>query len=146
MSEVHMPEWELTDSPADGDISAIGSALAAFNHIDVGPSERRGLALLLRGDDGTVIGGLYGYTGWGWLYVQYLFVPERLRGRGLAGRMLAAAEQEAKERGCHGAWIDTFNPEALRIYQRQGFQIFGSLAEFPAGRSRHFLQKRFDLV
>jgi hypothetical protein len=59
----------------------------------------------------------------------------------MAGKILAKAEEEATARGCHGAWIDTFNPHALRAYQRQGYQIFGELPDFPRGRTRTFLQK-----
>lgn len=59
----------------------------------------------------------------------------------MAGKILALAEEEAAARGCHGAWIDTFNPLALRSYQRQGYEIFGELPEFPKGRTRTFLRK-----
>jgi GNAT superfamily N-acetyltransferase len=73
--------------------------------------------------------------------VQWLWVDEKLRGRNMAGRMLDAAEQEAAARGCHGAWIDTFNPTALMVYQRHGYRPFGKLPNFPKGRDRVFLQK-----
>ena len=69
-------------------------------------------------------------------------MPESLRGQGMAGKLLDAAEAEASARGCFGAWIDTFNPQALKAYQRQGYAIFGELPDFPAGRSRFFLQKK----
>jgi GNAT superfamily N-acetyltransferase len=136
------PQLDLTDAPSDGDLAIIMSGLTAFNTADVGPSERRSLAVFIRDDAGKVIGGMFGYTGWDWLFTQWLFIPESLRGRGMAGRLLATAEAEAIARGCHGAWIDTFNPQALRAYQRQGYVIFGELADFPPGRSRTFLQKR----
>jgi predicted GNAT family acetyltransferase len=55
--------------------------------------------------------------------------------------MLAAAEVEAKARGCHGAYIDTFNPVALKVYRRAGYVPFGELRDFPKGRTRTFLQK-----
>ena len=55
--------------------------------------------------------------------------------------MLAAAEAEARDRGCHAAYIDTFNPVALKIYQRAGYVPFGALEDFPIGRTRTFLQK-----
>jgi len=87
-------------------------------------------------------GGISGYTAWGWLYVQWLWVDEKLRGQGTAGRMLEAAEREAVARGCHGALIDTFSPVAAKTYERQGYQPFGTLADFPVGRSRIFLQKQ----
>jgi predicted GNAT family acetyltransferase len=73
--------------------------------------------------------------------VQWLWLDDGLRGKGMAGRMLDMAEIEAVKRGCHGAYIDTFNPVALRVYERQGYVPFGELADFPKGRTRTFLQK-----
>ncbi len=51
------------------------------------------------------------------------------------------AEDEARARSCHGAYIDTFNPIALKTYERAGYVPFGKLDDFPKGRSRTFLQK-----
>ena len=136
------PQLDLTDEPADADMAVIMSGLTGFNTADVGPPGRRPLAVLIRDEDGSVVGGTLGSTAWGWLYIQWLFVPERLRGQGLAGKLLSLAETEAVARGCNGAWIDTFNPQALRAYQRQGYVIFGELTDFLPGRNRTFLQKR----
>jgi GNAT superfamily N-acetyltransferase len=136
-----MPQLELTATPSPDDLAVIGETLTAFNHADVGPADRRTLAVLIRDEDGTVVGGLSGYTAWGWLFTQLLFVPENQRGIGLAGRLLTMAEQEAASRGCHGAWIDTFSPTALKAYLKQGYEIFGELPEFPKGRTRTFLRK-----
>ena len=134
--------FEITDAPPAEALEAIGQGLTAFNAADVGPSERRPLAVLVGGPEAEgKRGGLCGYTAWGWLFVQWLWLPEDLRGQGLAGRLLAAAEKEARRRGCHGAWIDTFNPHALGAYKRQGYEIFGELPDFPAGRTRTFLKK-----
>lgn len=132
---------ELTAAPSDDDLAAIGSGLAAFNEADVGASGRIPLAVVLRGTGGAVAGGLSGYTAWGWLYVQWLWLSEPMRGRGWAGKMLALAEAEARARGCHGAYIDTFNPVALASYTRAGYAPFGALPDFPMGRRRVFLSK-----
>lgn len=132
---------ELTGSPAAEDLAALGARLSAFNDRDVGPSQRQAIAVFLRGDDREILAGISGYTAWGWLYVQWLWVDESLRGRGIAGRMLEAAEREARSRGCHGALIDTFSPVAEKTYRRQGYEVFGELPDFPIGRSRLFLKK-----
>lgn len=139
-----MMKIDVTDTPSESELAAISEGLTAFNAIDVGPSGRQPLAVLIRADAGKTIGGISGYTAWGWLFTQWLFVPETLRGQGMAGKLLDAAEQEASARGCFGAWIDTFNPQALKAYQRQGYAIFGELPDFPAGRSRFFLQKKLS--
>lgn len=137
---------EVTATPAETDLAFVGMRLSAFNTDDVGPSGHQGLAVLARDEAGAVVAGLSGYTAWGWLYVQRLWVDEAWRGRGMAGRMLAAAEAEAEARGCHGAWIDTFSPVAEAVYCRQGYEPFGRLADFPVGRSRVFLQKRLTSI
>ena len=136
-----MTQLDMTASPLPEDLAAISEGLTAFNEADVGPSERQALAILIRDIDGKVIGGLSGYTAWGWLFTQWLFIPETLRGEGMAGKLLSQAEQEARTRGCHGAWIDTFSPVARKAYMRQGYEIFGELPEFPKGRTRTFLRK-----
>jgi GNAT superfamily N-acetyltransferase len=131
----------LTAAPSVDELAAISGGLAAFNDADAGAANRVPLALLVRDPAGGVVGGLSGYTAWGWLYVQWLWLDARLRGQGLAARLLADAEAEARARGCHGAWIDTFNPVALKVYVRAGYTPFGELEDFPAGRSRTFLRK-----
>lgn len=132
----------VSDSPLPEELKVIGERLAAFNEADVGPADRRPLVVVVRDASGGMTGGISGYTAWGWLYVQWLWVGEAVRGEGLAGRMLAVAEDEARRRGCHGSYIDTFNPVALRVYQRGGYAPFGALEDFPQGRTRTFLQKR----
>ncbi|HEV7346456.1 MAG TPA: GNAT family N-acetyltransferase [Devosia sp.] len=131
----------VSGNPSADDLAALGDGLAQFNEADVGPADRQALAVLLHQSDGTLAGGLLGYTAWGWFYVQWLWLSEAQRGQGWAGRMLEAAEDEARRRGCHAAYIDTFNPVALRVYQRHGYAVFGSLPDFPRGRTRSFLQK-----
>ncbi len=132
----------VTSTPSAQELEAIGGALAAFNEGDVGPAGRMPLAVVVRDGRGEVAAGLSGYTAWGWLYVQWLWVSEAQRGHGLAGRMLESAETEARKRGCHGSYIDTFSPVALRTYHRAGYLPFGVLEDFPLGRTRTFLQKK----
>jgi GNAT superfamily N-acetyltransferase len=136
------PGLTVTDSPGEDDLRTIATSLTAFNEAEVGPGNRTPLAVLDRDADGTLIAGISGFTAWGWLFVQLLFVHERARGEGRAARMLEAAEHEARRRGCHGAWIDTFNPVALKVYMRAGYEPFGTLEDFPYGRTRTFLRKR----
>lgn len=136
----------VTATPSPDDLATIGEGLAAFNDGDVGPAGRTPLAVLSRDGAGALRGGLAGYTAWGWLYVQWLWLTADSRGRGLAGKMLAAAEAEAKQRGCHGAYIDTFSPVALKAYVRAGYVPFGSLPDFPRGRTRTFLSKSLERV
>ena len=136
-----MTNFTVTATPTAAELETIGGNLTAFNESDIGPADRLALAVLLRNEAGTVLAGISGYTAWGWLYVQWLWVAESERGQGVAGKMLVAAEGEARKRGCHASYIDTFNPVALKTYERAGYVPFGKLDDFPKGRTRTFLQK-----
>jgi len=131
----------VLDKPATDELDIIGERLTAFNTGDVGPADKQALIVAVRDENAKLLAGISGYTAWGWLYIQWLWVDDSLRGQNMASRMLEAAEDEAARRGCHGAYIDTFNPTALKVYQRQGYKPFGELPDFPKGRTRTFLSK-----
>ncbi len=132
----------LSDTVPDEARDAIRDAILAHNDRMLGPTDRRDLMIPIRDGEGKVEGGLVGYTGRGWLYVTLLYIPERLRGRGLAGRLLQMAEDEAKARGCTGAYIDTINPDARRAYERQGYEVFGALENFIGDFSITWMKKQ----
>ncbi|TJW40317.1 MAG: GNAT family N-acetyltransferase, partial [Mesorhizobium sp.] len=71
---------ETTADPSPEELAFLGERLAAFNDSDVGASGRKTLAVFVRDENGKVVAGISGYTAWGWLYVQWLWVDERLRG------------------------------------------------------------------
>jgi len=120
---------------------AIAAPLVRFNESQAGPSGSRPLVVELREADGAVVGGLWGSTAYGWLFAQLLAVPERSRGRGLGREILSLAEAEAIKRGCHAAWLDTFEFQAKAFYERMGYSCFATLPDYPKGFSRYFMRK-----
>ncbi|MCX8996603.1 GNAT family N-acetyltransferase [Rhizobiaceae bacterium BDR2-2] len=139
-----MPEPELLADADEAAEDAVYSALRAYNIDRFGPSDQKPLQIVLRDGEGNVIGGLTGETARGWLFVKLLYVPEACRGRGLATRLLALAEEEARKRGCTGMQIDTMNPDALRLYRRYGFEIAGTLGALKGGHTLTWLANRID--
>lgn len=115
----------------------------AANVAEFGPMDMKLLRLVLQDRAGTPLGGLWGRTSFRWLFIELLAVPEALRGRGLGAGLLARAEAEAKERGCIGAWLDTFSPRSRRLYERCGFTVFGGIPDYPPGNTRVFMSKRW---
>ena len=134
--------FRITDEH-DKDVETLGGVLGEHNANAVGPADRKLLAVLAHGSDRSLIAGLSGFTAWQWLYVQWLWVGPSRRGQGMAGKLLDKAEAEARNRGCVGAHIDTFSPQALRVYERQGYSVFGAIPDFIAGQTRSFLKKRW---
>jgi ribosomal protein S18 acetylase RimI-like enzyme len=111
------------------------------NVAQTGAADDDWLELWLRDEHGSLVGGLAGWTWAGWLQIDLLWIDPRLRGRGHAARLLAAAEQEARARGCRRAVLDTFGFQAPELYRKLGYQVFGVLQDFPAGHTRYYLTK-----
>jgi GNAT superfamily N-acetyltransferase len=93
--------------------------------------------------DGDVAGGLLGQFRSHWLHVDILVVRPQLRGSGAGRALMQLAEDAARERGCHGLWLDTFDFQAPHFYEHLGYTRFGTIADFHDGHARHFYQKRF---
>ena len=128
-------------SPSIETESVLFVGLKAFNLIHAGPANRRDLSVLLRDDDGIVVGGLSGVVQWNWLFVSLLYVSEELRGQGFGRALMKEAEREAVVMGCTHIYLDTFSFQARGFYERLGYEVFGQLEDFPPGHSRYFLRK-----
>lgn len=133
--------FEVLDRVPEADEAELSKALIAHNVEMLGASHRQPLYIPLKNAQGVVEGGLVAATARGWLHVDILFVPDALRGQGLAAKLLLAAEDEARKRGCKGALIDTANPVARRIYARQGYDICGTLEDYGDGHSITWMKK-----
>ena len=111
--------------PAADDVDLIRKGLDAHNAPFAGDPSFHPLAVMLREQDGTLVGGLLGGTYWGYLYIEILWVSERQRGHGYGHALLDAAESEALSRGCKNAYLDSHDFQAFSFYQGSGYQIVG---------------------
>jgi GNAT superfamily N-acetyltransferase len=68
-------------------------------------------------------------------------LPKALRGAGLGSRILAAAEEEGRKRGCRAAVLYTISFQAPDFYKRHGWRVFGEIPCDPPGTSRIFMTK-----
>ena len=124
------------------DIATVTTGLRAFNVSIIGPPDEMPVHIFLRDEHDTVVGGLLGHIKWRWLYVSKLWMQEELRGRGLGGALMDAAEEIARKHGCIGAHLDTLEYQARPFYEKRGYQLFGTLEGFPPGYRQYFLTKR----
>jgi GNAT superfamily N-acetyltransferase len=135
-----------SDTAARSTFNAIFHALDRASHDVIGPADPRLLVIPIHADGGDVIGGLWGISAFRWLHLEMVFVPESMRGRGVGSALLAAAETEARTRGCLGIYVDTFSFQAVPFYEKTGYTTFGMLDDCPPGHQRLFFQKRLSPV
>jgi GNAT superfamily N-acetyltransferase len=95
--------------------------------------DRGSFSVKVTGADGRVIGGLTAWTWAGLCVISLLWVHPEHRKAGWGARILAAAEQEARRRGCDRAWVASFSFQAPGFYQKYGYAETGRTPGVPGG-------------
>nr|WP_312720190.1 GNAT family N-acetyltransferase [Stenotrophomonas geniculata] len=141
------PEIAVTDAPSTEALELIGTGLDQFNLEAAGYADRRTLAVLVTDPaSGKVVGGLTGRTSLGLWFVDLFHLPPAYRGSGLGSRVLKAAEDEARRRGCRSGVLYTLSFQAPDFYVKQGWTVFGEVPCDPSGASRVVLSKDLSMV
>jgi GNAT superfamily N-acetyltransferase len=132
----------ITDSAADEDSAALRNALHEFNFEATGYRDGRALSCFLRDQSGVLVAGIDGFTWGGYARIEYLWVETSLRGQGLGSRLLAAAENEARHRGCLKVVLDTHSFQAPALYRSRGYREVGTTSDSPVGFSQTLFEKQ----
>jgi N-acetylglutamate synthase-like GNAT family acetyltransferase len=128
--------WD--DTPSVETRDNLIQKIDAFHHRTF-PSEFERFALLLQDAAACLKGGLSGLIYCDWLRVDGLWIDDVLRHRGIGTELMTRAENHAIARGCHSAWLTTF--QARGFYEAVGYELFGVLDNYPAGQKQYFLRK-----
>ena len=127
---------------APKDVRFLEDRLYEFNVEQIGFDDGKWLSIFVRDDTGAIVAGLHGWTWCGSCQIQTLWVHRDLRRQSYGKRLMAAAEQEARARGCRQILLDTFSFQAPRFYEKLGFEIIGEAEDFPRRpHSAHHLRK-----
>jgi GNAT superfamily N-acetyltransferase len=132
---MNMDKLKIEVEPRPGDVRILDDRLYAYNVKQTGADDGKWLTIFVRDDAGEIVAGLHGWTWCDACKVERLWVREDLRRLGYGQRLLAAAEDEARARGCHQVLLDTFSFQAPLFYKKLGYQVTGVAEGFP--RSPH---------
>jgi ribosomal protein S18 acetylase RimI-like enzyme len=138
------PELLFEPFPSDDLRRFVEDNVATFTMAMTGALDYQPVGYFLRQERGEWVGGCIGYVWANYLHVQWLWVAGALRGRGLGSRLLRAAETMAAENGAARATLDTFNPTAKAFYLKKGYEVFGTLPDYPPGYTKFFLMKKLS--
>ena len=116
--------------------------LLRYNEAHAGPRNAERFVLAVRAPGGALLGGLAAMYGWNGMFVDYLWVHESLRGRGIGTELLRQAESALRERGGEIVFLSTYSFQAPAFYEKLGYTAFGTLEGMPPGASRTWYFKR----
>ena len=132
-----------------GDASDLETFLAEriyeFNAAATGYRDAESFAARCRDDSGEIEAGITGFTWGGSCFVSYLWVSEELRGRGIGGGLLSAAEAHARGKGCRVVVLSSHSFQAPEFYARRGYEAVARIIDYPVGHEDIVLVKRLDV-
>lgn len=97
--------------------------------LDSNAAKKRGynpveeFGLFLWDDENQIVGGCNGLLYYGCIFIDQLWVDERFRGQGYGKKLIQAAEDLGKQKGCKFSTIETMDWEALDFYKKLGYYV-----------------------
>jgi GNAT superfamily N-acetyltransferase len=136
-------EFHVEDHPDPLDVELLEERIRTEASTAMGLGDEVELAIFVR-DAGTIVAGISGWTWGDCCELQSLWVAPRLRGSGLATRLIAAAEAEAARRGCTQTVHFTYDFQAQALYERNGYEVVGRVQDFPSGTDALWFRKGLE--
>ena len=131
----------VNQNPSDHDVRFLEDRVTEYNVQRTGIKDGKTLSYLVREEDGTIIGGLYGRTWGGCCEVRDLWVRWDYRKQGYGKGLMAAAQSEAIARGCRQMVMDIYSFQAPDFFQSLGFELVATQADYPPGHQKQHLRK-----
>lgn len=105
-------------------------------------SKKETAAFTVRDEAGGIVGGVTCTLFWQHMHIDFLWVEETKRKEGLGAKLLAEAENFAKQKGARLIKLDSFSFQAPRFYEKHGYTVYGKLEDHPLGHTQYYLVKR----
>ncbi len=135
---------ELIDSPDENLNDFLFKKIEEFNMVRWEVKEKKGIAVQVKDETGSIVAGAAGKTFGLWLLLENLWVSEELRGQNFGSKVLELIESGARRRGCSYVLLDTLNFQARPFYERHGYRVEWTQSSYPRDGCKYFMVK--DLV
>ena len=119
----------------------LANLIRTYNRSNREPSKSEPLNIYLEDEQGNLVAGMVAETFGNWLEIEYLYVSDDLRGQGIGSKILEMAENESRNRGCKYSFVDTFNFQAQKFYEKHGYKEVFSLKNYPYTGERYYYTK-----
>lgn len=97
--------------------------------------------LFIKDENSIVRGGILAEACWNWLEIHTFMIDEDIRKSGFGTKLLLELEKIALEKECDFIKVDTLSFQALGFYEKNGYQVFGSLDNVGRDYKHYYLKK-----
>ena len=119
----------------------IKSGVVSYNKRFLGEWKPSLFSLYIRNAEGNIIAGVCGDYIHAYARLNWTWVHEEFRSRGVGRRAMLAVEAFAKEKGCRYMQLDTMDFQAKPFYQKLGFQVVATLPDWINGHDCIIMRK-----
>ena len=137
---------ELSEIPNKTDLDILSQGIQSYNqhHItdDVVFEKDSRFSVFARDDNGNIIGGIRASGFWNYCIIELLWLSDETRGKGIGSALMKKAEAFAIKKGFAYMRTETLSFQAKPFYQKQGYRVFGELADHPKGHTTYCLVKQ----
>jgi GNAT superfamily N-acetyltransferase len=127
--------------PTQADNAVISEGIVASNARIVGERDKA-FSIFLKHDSGQVFGGIQAFLDTESIYIDVLWIEEKLQKKGYGTKLLDAVEQEAIKNGCAYITVDTWDFQAEGFYLKNGYERIGEVKNYWLGHSKISLRKK----
>ncbi|NME68640.1 GNAT family N-acetyltransferase [Flammeovirga aprica] len=137
---------EVTSAPSKEDLKTISKGIESYNQNyipdEVVFEEDTKFAVFVKDDEGKVLGGIRACAFWNYCIIELLWISEEARGMGVGSKLMSAAEQFAMDKGFEYMRTETLSFQARPFYEKQGYEVYGELKDYPKGHTTYCLVKK----
>ena len=132
--------YEIIEQAEESSANAIRDRLRAYNlhHWEV--KERR--RYVIEAHDSAWRGGIVFTVFGNWLEIEFLWIDEAVRGRGVGTELLRRAEEIGLHQGCRYSSLNTMSFQARPFYEAHGYTVKHVQEHYPKTSTKYFLEKR----
>ncbi|WP_252178278.1 GNAT family N-acetyltransferase [Endozoicomonas sp. 4G] len=135
----------LNEKPSKEEISEIREGIRSFNRPFLEGVRDDDIVCYLNNKTGEKIAGVVGRIRGNWLSVEYLWVDETEKGKGLGSELLLKLESHARQQGCHSSMLQTASFQAEPFYKKHGYKTQMILDDFFENAEVYYMTKRLEV-
>lgn len=131
----------LNLSPSDDDILKVRKRLQEYNSHFFEIEDEPKFVISETDEYNELIGGIVCTIVGQWLEIDFLWVSEDLRRKGLGKKLLLEAEKVGIENKCTKAFLTTMNFQAQPFYLKYGYKTVYIQKGYPITNEKYFMEK-----
>lgn len=114
--------------------------------LEKGRTKMKTFGFFIKDDLGKILGGVTALIIYGSLYIDLLWVDEKLRHQGWGTKLALEAEKVGKDHLCPFATVNTMESETVPFFQKLGYELEFAQEGYEKNAKMHFLKKTFISV